>query len=287
MYAELLPATTDLACSASVMADALGMARMSAAIDGAVLIVGERGSGKETVGRYVHQHSTRAAGPFVPVDCQAMAIDPAWAVAELVGRSRGSGPGATRDSLGLVRAADGGTLYLDEVSALDLPSQRLLVRLVRTAAVERLGDRQRFPVDVRLIAATSTDVSTLVARGLLAAELRDLLSPGTVRVPPLRDRSADLPDLAHSLLRARGKAFGEGAKTLTAPAAAALRSYRWPGNLPELARMLDAAATRARGRQIDVADLPGTVGSAARPTSMTRPLVRPAFVPPRQSPLAN
>ena len=274
MYVDTMPDVDDLACSAAAMADALAAARaaaVAAAVAGAVagasavLVVGERGAGKETVGRYVHQHSARAAGPFVPVDCTM--LDPGCSVAELVGRSKGATPSATRDSLGLVRAADGGTLYLDEVAALDPVAQQHLLRLVRTATVRREGDGQPFPVDVRLVAATSVDLAGFVARRQFLPALADALSASAVRVPPLRDRVVDLPALARCLLRARARAFGEGVKTLTPPAAAALGLYAWPGNLPELAQLLDAAATRARGRQIDLPDLPGPLRQlgAARP----------------------
>ena len=259
MYVNVNATEEDLACTAGVMASALTAARMSASEAGVVLLTGERGTGKETVGRYVHQHSPRAAGPFVPVDCLMM--DPGTVSVELFGRSKGTA-GTLRDSLGLVRSAHGGTLYLDEVAALDLTTQRQLVRLLRTGTVERVGDGQTFPVDVRLIVATTVDLDTWMARGTLLPELRRAWSANTVAVPPLRDRSVDVPALARHLLRARAQAFGEGTKSLTAPAAAALRSYGWPGNLPELAQSLHAAAARVRGRQIDVHDLPGQFRNA-------------------------
>ena len=236
------------------MVDALTAARRSASAAGSVLIAGERGTGKETVGRYVHHHSARAAGPFVPVDCAVM--DPATVAAELFGRARGGS--VLRDSLGLVRSAHGGTLYLDEVAALDLTTQRQLARLIRTGTVERVGDGQPFTVDVRIIAATTVDVDAWLARGMLSAELHRAWADHVVRVPALRHRSVDVPELARCLLLARAEAFGDGARSLTPPAAAALRRYAWPGNLPELAQSLHQAAARVRrGKPIDVHDLPG------------------------------
>ena len=258
-----------MTCTTPGMTAALSSARASAERR-SVLIVGERGTGKETVGRYVHQHSDRAAGPFVPVDC--LMLDAATIAAELCGRSRGGS--ALRDSLGLIRAADGGTLFLDEAAVLDVSAQRLLLRLLRTGTVERVGDQASFAVNVRVIASTTVDVGAWLASGRLLPELHRVWAESLVHVPALRDRSADVPDLARGLLRARAKAIGGGAKLLTDPAADALRHYGWPGNLPELAHLLDAAASRVRGRQIDLHDLPGPVRAAAG----RRPSVAKVFV---------
>ena len=261
MFADVNANFEQIPCGATVMVDALSTARASATEDRAVLVVGERGTGKETVGRYVHHHSTRASGPFIPVDC--LTLSGPDSLTELVGRAAGTGR-AVRDSLGLFRSASGGTLYLDEVAALDLPTQRAILRVVRTGSVDREGDGRRFAVDVRVIAATTVDLTTWVARGAFLPELHHLWSQRLIRVPALRDRAVDVPDLAHGLLRARAHAFGEGPKSLSAPAVAALRNYGWPGNLPELAQLLHAAAARVQGRQIDVGDLPSPVRMAGR-----------------------
>jgi DNA-binding NtrC family response regulator len=253
----------ELACAAVLMADSLSAARQSAADGGAVLIVGERGTGKETIGRYVHENGRRSGGPFVPVDCAAL-LDPTMAAEELFGRS--AAPGRARESVGLIRSAHGGTLYLDEIAALHPVVQHQLLLALRAGQIERLGDGRAFPIDLQVIASTTTDIATALARGAIVAALHRLWQSRLVRVPPLRDRSVDVPALARCLLRARADAVGEGPQSLTGPAADALRSYAWPGNLPELAHSLDAAAARSGGGQIDVDHLPGQIrGTVATP----------------------
>ena len=215
-----------------------------------VLIVGEEGTGKQLVARALHHASPRNEGAFVALACQDVPRD--RAVAELFG-----GPGAGEEqavgTAGLMDVATHGTLYLEEISALDLAAQdRLLPVLASSTEDDPRGG-------TRVIAATSSELEPLVTQSLFLPELFRRLSEATIVVPPLRDRGQDVLLFAHRCLRLRAAELGRSAPTFSPHALEVLGSYPWPGNLPELNNCLRGVVTSLKGDTIEVPDFPGPV----------------------------
>jgi transcriptional regulator with GAF, ATPase, and Fis domain len=210
-----------------------------------VLIEGETGTGKELCARAIHEHSRRREGPFVTVDCAAMASGVLQS--ELFGHERGAYTGATERRIGQVEAASGGTLFLDEIGELPLELQPNLLRVLEANEVRRLGSQRATPIDVRVVAATNRDLAREVNRGTFREDLYYRLSIVHVEVPPLRDRREDLPLLVEHLARkALGVGPGESHDALRrfSPAAlSALSGYRWPGNVRELRNVVERTLT--------------------------------------------
>jgi transcriptional regulator with GAF, ATPase, and Fis domain len=223
------------------------MRRLTVAVRGVgplrlpVLLRGESGSGKDVVARAVHAESSRAKRPFVVLN--AATIRPELAESELFGHERGAFTGAVRERRGAFREAHQGTLFLDEIAALSLDVQAKLLRAVEQGTVRPLGGEADHRVDVRLIAATCEPLEAMVRERRFRADLYERLAVCVLRVPPLRDRPEDIPDLARHLL-----ATSEvGARELGACALAVLRRHPWPGNVRELRNVLVQAAIAAPG----------------------------------------
>jgi DNA-binding NtrC family response regulator len=218
-----------------------------------VLIIGESGTGKELVARSIHQHSARAARPFVPVNCGALAET--LLEAELFGHVRGAFTGAVADRKGLWEEAEGGTLFLDEVGETSPAMQVKLLRALQEKEIRRVGATRPVRVDARVVAATNRDLEKEVAAGRFREDLFYRLNVFTLRPPPLRERRSDIPLLAERFLRASRDNVGrslrfqeETVKTLVA--------YDWPGNVRELESAVEYAALRAHGAEIAPEDLP-------------------------------
>jgi DNA-binding NtrC family response regulator len=204
--------------------------------DATVLLTGETGSGKDAVARALHALSPRAAGPFVAFDCGASSTSLIQAV--LFGHVRGAFTGAVKDAPGVVEAADGGVLLLDEVSALPLDVQPVLLRVLETRTFTRVGDGKPRRSDFRLLASTTADLQALVKQGRFRSDLYYRLSAITLAVPPLRDRLDDVPLLAQAFAEAAG------AKAPLSPTAlSALSAWRWPGNVRELKNAVERVVT--------------------------------------------
>src|SRR5687768_11747392 len=219
-----------------------------------VMILGETGSGKEMLARHIHEHSNRKRKPFIPVDCSSL-VDGLFE-SELFGHVRGAFTGATRDSLGFIRAADGGTLFLDEVGELGLSVQAKLLRVLQERRVVPVGEQRSRPVDVRVITATHRDLPAMVRAGTFRQDLFFRLNVIVLNLPPLRERRDDVVPLANHFLRAQALLYGETPKRLTAPAARALLDYPWPGNVRELANVMEQAHVLSPGPEIELVDLP-------------------------------
>ena len=219
-----------------------------------VMLLGETGTGKEVLARYIHDHSNRSAKPFIPVDCSAL-TDTLFE-SELFGHLRGAFTGATRDSLGFFRAADGGTLFLDEIGELSLPLQAKLLRVIQDRAVVPVGDTRARPVDVRIVTATNRDLSDMVRRGTFRADLFYRLNVVALNLPPLRERPQDVIPLAEHFLRRQSELYDEPEKHLDAAAATALRRHPWPGNVRELANVVEHAYVLSPGVTIQLEHLP-------------------------------
>jgi DNA-binding NtrC family response regulator len=213
-----------------------------------VLVRGESGTGKDLVARALHREGPRAAKPFVAINAATIARE--LAESELFGHQRGAFTGALRDRRGAFREAHGGTLFLDEIGALPLDVQAKLLRAVEEGSVRPLGAESQVKVDVRLVAATCEPLEAMVAARTFRADLYERLAVCIVRVPSLRERRDDLPELARHLLASSEV----GPKRLSRGAAAALAAYRWPGNVRELRNVVVQAAVRA-GPVVEAADV--------------------------------
>jgi two-component system, NtrC family, response regulator AtoC len=219
-----------------------------------VLITGESGTGKELVARAIHDLSPRGARRFVAVNCAA--IPAALLESELFGHRRGAFTDAVRDKPGLFEDADGGTLFLDEVGELPLGLQVKLLRAIQESEIRRVGDTQSTKVDVRLVAATLRDLAAAAAAGAFREDLFYRLNVLPVAVPPLRDRSADVPVLvAHFAARYRER--HGGGPGFTDDAVRLLAAQGWPGNVRELENAVERALVLADSEPIDAAILAG------------------------------
>ncbi|MCW0370637.1 MULTISPECIES: sigma-54-dependent transcriptional regulator [Xanthomonas] len=218
-----------------------------------VYILGESGVGKELVARTIHEQGARSAGPFVPVNCGAIPAE--LMESEFFGHKKGSFTGAHADQAGLFQAAHGGTLFLDEVAELPLPMQVKLLRAIQEKSVRPVGAATEVPVDVRILSATHKDLADLVAEGRFRHDLYYRINVIELRVPPLRERGGDLPQLAAAILARLAKSHGRPTPLLSPSALDALSSYAFPGNVRELENILERALAMAEDDQISAADL--------------------------------
>lgn len=218
-----------------------------------VYILGESGVGKELVARTIHEQGARAAGPFVPVNCGAIPAE--LMESEFFGHKKGSFTGAHADKPGLFQAANGGTLFLDEVAELPLPMQVKLLRAIQEKSVRPVGASTEVQVDVRILSATHKDLGDLANDGRFRHDLYYRINVIELRVPPLRERTGDLPQLTSAILTRLAGSHGRSAPQLTANALEALAAYGFPGNVRELENILERAMAMADGDQIDATDL--------------------------------
>ena len=221
--------------------------------DASVLVLGESGTGKGLVARMLHAASPRANGPFLHVDCGAIAAS--VFESELFGHERGAFTGAARMRRGPVELADGGTLFLDEIGELPLELQPKLLRVLEDKAFLRVGGTQPVTVDVRIVAATHRDLEDMVSAGQMREDLYFRLRVVELVVPPLRQRRGDLPALCESLLPRAARRCGRDVIPLSADALARMAAYGWPGNVRELENVLERALVLCEGKEITAADL--------------------------------
>jgi DNA-binding NtrC family response regulator len=248
-----------LATEHQLLGDSPAMAQVRALVakvapaDVAVLVTGENGTGKELVARQVHLQSRRARGPFVALNCAAVAPD--LVESELFGHERGAFTGAVAARGGAFEQADGGTLFLDEVGDMPLPMQAKLLRAVQERVVQRVGGRDPRAVDVRIVAATNHDLSRAIADKTFREDLYYRLHGVRVHLPPLRERVEDVEFLANHFLAAAIKRNGLPARHLARDAVAWLRAQPWPGNVRQLRNGIEGAAVLADGNEIGRAEL--------------------------------
>ncbi len=235
----------------------LDLVRRVAPTDAAVMLRGESGVGKERVARLIHGFSERAEGPFVPLDCAA--LPETLLEAELFGIEEGVATGVRR-RMGKIELAAGGTLFLDEVGDLPLGLQAKLLRVVQERELERLGGRERIPVDLRLVTATHRDLEAMVRRGEFRSDLYYRLRVVVIPIPPLRERRTDIPLLARHFLEVYGQRFGRPGLRLSREAMAVLMAHDFPGNVRELENLVQAAVALSPGDTITVRDLLLTTG---------------------------
>jgi DNA-binding NtrC family response regulator len=240
--------------------------------DSTALILGETGTGKELVARTLWQQSKRADMPFVPVNCGALAEH--LVESELFGHVKGAFTGADRDHKGLFEVANGGTLFLDEVGELNKNIQVKLLRFLESGEIRRVGDTKPFRTDVRVICATNRDLRAMIQKDEFREDLYFRINTFEIRLPPLRERRQDIPDLARHLLgRAARRPVEQVADLLTPEAIDALLEHDWPGNVRELANVMEHAYILSGGEAITPEHLPYHVRSRAGGTA-TLPLKR-------------
>lgn len=238
-------------------------ARRVARTDAPVLLVGETGAGKEVLSSRIHSWSGRR-GPFLKVNCAALPRD--LIEAELFGHVEGAFSGATRTRAGRFVAADGGTLLLDEVGEMPLELQAKLLRVLQEGTVVPIGSDAERDVDVRILAATNVDLGEAVAAGEFREDLFYRLNVMPLRIPPLRERLDELPDLAASILEEIHERTGEGPWHLSDRALEVLRGHTWPGNVRELANTLERARILCPGPELEVTILaPATADGPQEP----------------------
>jgi two-component system, NtrC family, response regulator PilR len=206
-----------------------------------VYIFGESGTGKELVARLIHQSGARADGPFVPVNCGAIPNE--LMESELFGHKRGSFTGAVADKKGLIQSAEGGTLFLDEVADLPLHMQVKLLRVVQEKTMRPVGESREERVDVRILSATHRNLAELVATGRFREDLFYRINVIELRVPPLRERSGDIPDLANAILERLCRRMKLEPPAISQEAMQALQSYGFPGNVRELENIIERSLT--------------------------------------------
>ena len=252
-----------------VMARLFELLRTVAETSSTVLISGETGTGKELAARAIHDGSPRRSQRFVAVNCGAM--PEGLLEAELFGHVRGAFTGAVANRQGRLEQANRGTLFLDEVGTMSPALQTRLLRVLQSREFERVGDSQTIRVDVRVIAATNSDLKKMVEDGTFREDLFYRLNVIPVRVPPLRERRADIPLLAqHFLDGFAGDTPGRGRVTLTQDAQQALMSYNWPGNVRQLENIMERIFALSPGRsQLGSADLPDEVRQSYAPPEST------------------
>jgi len=229
--------------------------------DATVLLTGESGTGKEVVARAIHAQSKRAAGPFVAVNCAALSDQ--LLESELFGHERGAFTGAVQRRRGRLELAEGGTFFLDEIGELKPELQAKLLRVLQERTFERVGGAEVLTADVRWVAATNRELGQAMALGAFREDLYHRLAVFPIRLPPLRERRADLLPLAEHLLLQVGASVGKPGLVLTEDAKRALLSHEWPGNVRELLNTLERAAILADGRVLDAEHigLSGGVGA--------------------------
>ena len=226
-----------------------------------VLILGETGTGKELVARAVHEASNRHGKPFVTLDCSALSRE--LLESELFGHEKGAFTGAIDRHIGRFERAHNGTLFLDEVSNMDLNIQAKLLRVLETRTFERVGGQKSISVDVRIVAASNRSLEQCVADGTFREDLYHRLNVVQIQVPPLRERGDDITLLAAEFLHRFAKQHGKDVRGLTEAARQALTAYRWPGNVRELENVILQAVVLAKSFVLDVGDLPQRIIAAA------------------------
>ncbi len=233
---------------------------MAAPTNGRVLIFGENGTGKELVARTIHALSRRRNQPFVEVNCAA--IPEELIESELFGHVKGAFTGAVADRKGKFEAAQNGTIFLDEIGDMSLKTQAKVLRVLQEQIAEPVGSTARIQVDARVLAATNKDLQSEIKTGNFREDLYFRLNVIPIFVPPLRERSEDIPLLVEHFIADLALEYGRPAKTVTPAAMSRLKSYRWPGNVRELRNVVERVVIMAPGDEIGERDLAFLSGEA-------------------------
>jgi len=251
----------EIVALSDAMREAVGLAVRVATTDANVLVTGESGAGKDALAAFIHSRSLRTGQPLVTIDCATLPAD--LLEAELFGYERGAFTGASEAKPGRLEAAHRGTLVLNEIAHLSLDAQAKLLRVIEKREFERLGGRHTIEVDARLIALTNADLKNAVERRAFRDDLFYRLNVVQIRVPPLRERHKDLEALSSAFAKAYADKHGRAAKKISAEAKRFLLAYDFPGNVRELANIIERAIIISAGAQIEAEDLPESMRVAA------------------------
>jgi two-component system NtrC family response regulator len=235
------------------MQDVFVSIRKVASTDAPVLILGESGTGKEMAALAIHRLSSRKDGPFVAINCGA--IPESLLESELFGHEKGAFTGAHAQRVGRIETAFGGTLFLDEIGELSLPLQVKLLRFLQEHRIQRIGGRKEIQIDTRVIAATNTELKKAMNQGCFREDLYYRLAVVIINLPPLRQRSDDIPLLAQAFLQKSASETSKGSPTFSQRALRALRQYDWPGNVRELENRVKRAVIMSEGSRVSEIDL--------------------------------
>ena len=242
----------------------LEMIKAIAARKCSIIITGETGVGKEMVARQIHYASDRADRVFVPVDCTTLTGQ--LFESQLFGHTKGAFTGAVDNTLGFFRAADGGTIFLDEVSEIPLELQAKLLRVLQECAVAPLGSTKSYPIDVRVLCSTNCNLGEMVKEGTFRTDLYYRLNVVNLEVPPLRQRKEDILPLAEYFLANQSAFYDEPPKVLSPTTKKLLSNYAWPGNVRELANAIERAYVLTTGGEIGPATMPFEITIADSPS---------------------
>jgi DNA-binding NtrC family response regulator len=243
----------DLVAESRAMQPVLRLLERVGPSDANVLITGEHGTGKEVVARWLHASSPRATRPFVPVN--AGGLSEGIFESELFGHVKGAFTDAKTDRVGAFESADGGTLFLDEVGNMPMTQQAKLLRVLQTGEIQRVGTSRTRQVNVRVLAATNTDIGAEIGEGRFREDLLYRLNTVEIHLPPLRERREDIPLLAMHFLRRQAARYQKRLSGFDPDALQALLDYRWPGNIRELEHTVERAVLLASGDAIHPEDL--------------------------------
>ena len=225
--------------SSSAIRGVLAQVAKVAPTDSTVLILGETGTGKELIARAIHKRSNRSARAFIRVNCGAIASS--LIASELFGHEKGAFTGALQRRIGRFEAADGGTIFLDEIGDLPVEMQSALLRVLQEHEFERVGSSHPIAVDVRVLAATNRDLRSAVDGGRLREDLFYRINVFPVRLPPLRERADDIPLLVEYLVARYAEKAGKKFRAIASKTIELFRAYRWPGNIRELQNVIERA----------------------------------------------
>ncbi len=243
--------------NSSRMREVIDRLAHAADTDTTVLFLGESGTGKDLIARTIHYNGPRGKGPYIAVNCAAL---PAELIeSELFGYRKGAFTGAVADSVGLFRAANGGTIFLDELADMPLSTQSKLLRVLQDRRVRPVGGTEEVTVDVRVLCATNRDVRKAVDRGQFRKDLYYRVSVITLTIPPLRERREDIPLLVEHFLRKFNERFRRNVQGVDASAMETLMNCRWEGNVRELENTIESALALGKGATITRKDLPAHV----------------------------
>ncbi len=232
-----------------------------AATSSTVLIVGESGTGKELVARAIHDASQRAGKPFLAINCAA--IPDTLIESELFGHEKGSFTGASAREIGIFEAANGGTVFLDEIGEMNVSMQAKLLRAIQEKEIRRVGGKANIPLDVRILSATNKDLEQEIRRGGFREDLFYRLNVIRINLPPLRERGNDIRSLAEFFVKKYSEASGIAVQGLSRAALKLLMNYSWPGNVRQLESVIERSVLMAEGSLIESADLPSEISAAA------------------------
>lgn len=235
-----------------------------------VMITGETGTGKEMVARKIHYHSTRSRKPFIPVDCTTLTGQ--LFESQLFGHVKGAFTGAIHDTLGFFRAADGGTIFLDEISEIPPDLQAKLLRVLQESSVTPIGSTRSYPINVRVLCAANRDLHEMVKKNEFRADLFYRINVVNLEIPPLRQRPDDILPLANHFLNNLAVFYDEPSKKLSARSEQLLLKYHWPGNVREVANAMERAYVLSVTEMIEPSVLPKEILTSAYITQPGSPL---------------